>query len=98
MVGGCPHMRSVEIRSVTVTDRERERQERRRRERERRERQRRATLTERIYVPPDRFAVLAGVSRSTVWRAMRAKRLRYAHFGRVRRIPLSELDRLTSEA
>jgi excisionase family DNA binding protein len=81
-----------------VTDREHKRRERRRKERQRRERQRQATLAERIYVPPDRFAVLAGISRATIWRMMRDKRLRYAQFGRVRRIPLAELERLTSEA
>jgi excisionase family DNA binding protein len=53
---------------------------------------------QRLYVPPDEFAALVGVSRSTVWRAMRDGRLRYARFGRARRVPLSELVRLTSEA
>jgi len=48
------------------------------------------------YVPPDEFAVRAGISRPTVWRMMQRGELRYAKFGRARRIPLSELERLTT--
>jgi excisionase family DNA binding protein len=68
------------------------------RERARRERQRRAMAqTERLYIPPDEFARRAGVSRSTIWRMMRAGALRYARFGTARRIPVSEYARLTAE-
>ena len=48
------------------------------------------------YLPPEEFAVTAGISRPTVWRMMQRGELRYAKFGRARRIPRSELERLTT--
>jgi excisionase family DNA binding protein len=48
------------------------------------------------YLPPNDFAVRAGISRPTVWRMMQRGELRYARFGRARRIPISELGRLTT--
>jgi excisionase family DNA binding protein len=55
-------------------------------------------LGDRLYHSPDEFARRASISRATVWRLMRDGRLRYARFGRARRIPVSEYERLASEA
>ena len=64
-----------------------------------RARRRRASQAgERLYHSPDEFARRASISRATVWRLMRAGKLRYARFGRARRIPVSEYERLASEA
>jgi excisionase family DNA binding protein len=49
-----------------------------------------------LFDTPDDFAKKAGISRATVWRLMRDGRLRFARFGRTRRIPRSEYQRLTS--
>ena len=51
-----------------------------------------------MFDTPDDFAKKAGISRATVWRLMRDGTLRYARFGRARRIPVSEYERLASEA
>ena len=62
-------------------------------------RRRRASQAgDRLYHSPDEFARRASISRATVWRLMRAGKLRYARFGRARRIPISEYERLASEA
>ena len=64
-----------------------------------RARRRRASQAgERLYHSPDEFARRASISRATVWRLMREGKLRYARFGRARRIPVSEYERLASEA
>jgi excisionase family DNA binding protein len=64
-----------------------------------RARRRRASQAgERLYHSPDEFARRASISRATVWRLMRAGKLRYARFGPARRIPVSEYERLASEA
>jgi excisionase family DNA binding protein len=55
-------------------------------------------LGDRLYHSPDEFARRASISRATVWRLMRDGRLRYARFGRARRIPVSEYERLACEA
>jgi excisionase family DNA binding protein len=54
--------------------------------------------SERLFDSPDEFARKASISRATVWRLMRDGRLRYARFGRARRIPVSEYERLATEA
>jgi excisionase family DNA binding protein len=56
-------------------------------------RKRRARSGE-MFDTPDDFAKNAGISRATVWRLMRDGRLRYARFGRTRRIPRTEYHRL----
>jgi excisionase family DNA binding protein len=61
-------------------------------------RRRASQAGERLYHSPDEFARRASISRATVWRLMRAGKLRYARFGRARRIPVSEYERLASEA
>jgi excisionase family DNA binding protein len=63
----------------------------------RRRRSRRAPADKRLYHTPDEFAERAGIGRATVWRLMKNGRLRYARFGRARRIPVSEYERLASE-
>jgi excisionase family DNA binding protein len=65
-------------------------------ERQRRECQRQASIAERLFLPPDEFARRVGVSRSTIWRLMQRGEIRFAKFGRVRRIPVSECERLTT--
>jgi excisionase family DNA binding protein len=57
----------------------------------------RASLGDRLFDPPDKFCERTALSRATVWRMMRDGRLRYVKFGRVRRIPTSEYERLASE-
>jgi len=64
----------------------------------RRRRSRRAPADKRLYHSPDEFAERAGIGRATVWRLMKNGRLRYARFGRARRIPVSEYERLASDA
>jgi excisionase family DNA binding protein len=64
----------------------------------RRRRSRRAPADKRLYHTPDEFAERAGIGRATVWRMMRDGRLRYARCGRARRIPVTEYERLASEA
>ena len=61
-------------------------------------RRRSSQAGERLYHSPDEFARRASISRATVWRLMREGKLRYARFGRARRIPVSEYERLASEA
>ena len=56
-----------------------------------------AQPSERLFHTPDEFARRASISRATVWRLMRDGRLRYARFGRARRIPVSEYERLATE-
>jgi excisionase family DNA binding protein len=51
-----------------------------------------------LYHSPDEFAERARIGRATVWRMMKQGRLRYARFGRARRIPVTEYQRLTSDA
>jgi excisionase family DNA binding protein len=64
-----------------------------------RARRRRASQAgDRLYHSPDEFARRASISRATVWRLMRTGKLRYARFGRARRIPVSEYERLASKA
>ena len=51
------------------------------------------------YESPDQFALRVGASRSTIWRMMRDGRLRWMRIGtRLRRIPISEHERLASES
>ena len=64
----------------------------------RRRRALQAQLAERLYDTPDEFARRAGISRATTWRLMKSGHLRYARFGRARRIPISEYERLVAEA
>jgi excisionase family DNA binding protein len=63
-----------------------------------RKRRRRRARSGEMFDTPDDFAKKAGISRATVWRLMRDGTLRYARFGRARRIPVSEYERLASEA
>src|SRR5262245_7823969 len=50
-----------------------------------------------LYHSPEEFAERARIGRATVWRMMKQGRLRYARFGRARRIPVTEYQRLTSD-
>jgi excisionase family DNA binding protein len=59
---------------------------------------RKARLVGAAYLPPEEFAALAGISLATVWRMMKDNKLRFARFGRARRIPVTELERLTTTA
>lgn len=66
--------------------------------RQRRASHRPASLGDRLFDPPDKFCERTALSRATVWRMMRDGRLRYVKFGRVRRIPTSEYERLANAA
>jgi len=63
-----------------------------------RRRRRRPPTGASLYHSPDEFAERARIGRATVWRMMKQGRLRYARFGRARRIPVTEYQRLTSDA
>jgi excisionase family DNA binding protein len=59
-------------------------------------RKRRRQTSGDLFDTTDEFCRKAGISRATLWRMMRDGRLRFARFGRARRIPISEYERLTT--
>jgi excisionase family DNA binding protein len=53
---------------------------------------------DRKFHTPDEFSAATNLSRATVWRLMKAGKVRFTHMGRQRRIPTTEYARLAAEA